>query len=214
MSPTARFATPGWRSAVSHRGPGDCRRSRRRCAANTWRPAVLASGRRARRRRRQAGAGENDFKIELARRTVLRALRTVADRENLVMHRAVKASTGVDGQLKVRGAGEIRRGVRTARPGVRRVGAKHDFRRQGERGSIPRRRARHARRAGHHHRRTTRISCRCGRRRNRPCGVRCCRTTKCFTMASISAVVIAETLALRRGRPRRRCACVISRRRR
>lgn len=29
------------------------------------------------------GAGDNDFKIELARRTVLRALRTVADRENL-----------------------------------------------------------------------------------------------------------------------------------
>jgi xanthine dehydrogenase YagS FAD-binding subunit len=30
-----------------------------------------------------AGAGGNDFKIELARRTVARALRTIADRENL-----------------------------------------------------------------------------------------------------------------------------------
>jgi xanthine dehydrogenase YagS FAD-binding subunit len=30
-----------------------------------------------------AGAGGNDFKIDLARRTVLRALRTVSDRENL-----------------------------------------------------------------------------------------------------------------------------------
>ena len=62
--------------------PGDCRTWRTRCAANgrnrrCSRPLRRSAGDGA------PGAGGNDFKIELARRTVARALRTVAQRENL-----------------------------------------------------------------------------------------------------------------------------------
>ena len=82
MSRTGSFVMRAWRWAGSDRCHGGCRSVEaalrgQRLESPRLEAAAARAGDGA------TGAGGNDFKIELARRAVLRALRTVADQESL-----------------------------------------------------------------------------------------------------------------------------------
>ncbi len=73
--------TRAWRLTESDRNHGGYRAWKRRCAEGPDQSNLEAAAAQA--GDGATGAGRNDFKIELARRAVLRALRTVVDQESL-----------------------------------------------------------------------------------------------------------------------------------